>query len=647
MNFKLPESFIITGSIRTKVWACVLIALVGYFIATLSSFYFNNVQAKRLGHLQTSHFPLALLSDELSTTFKEQISNYEDAFLTGETEEAVQGNRLSSSVVELLDDMIRISGSDHSFSFEHSLIKSLKDQYAEFSQLASEVYLRTEAIETSLDLQKKVQQLGSMQAGILQDFSNLAQHLSETVEKDIEQERLDAQRNTIFLGTLFVVVLISAGLVSRWFANRELIEPLSEVQDMVHRFGRDQEVAPPPSGDPEDEISTLATSFWNMTQQLKETTVSMDYVDSIIKNMSGCLLVLAPDLTMQKINENTLLMLGYQEEDLLGKPVDILVSSETSAIFKEKGLLTLLTGKDVENLEICFERSDGGKIPILFSGSVMRNLDNDLEALVCVAADITERKKAEETLRKAEVERALAKTASLAAIGGLTSSIAHEMRNPLSSIKLNLKAIMKKMDEVDPAYAELADIARQQSARLEDMLNDLLNYGKPLALNIQPTNFSDLMHETMILVADEKKKKGVVVEIANSLDSKIIRVDKELFNRALSNLVLNAIQWSPDEGIVHVRGRVRAEDGGQEQAEIQVHDSGPGLNEEKIGKLFQPFFTTRKGGTGLGLANVRKIVEYHGGTVSAENIPNKGARFTILLPLNLLGVTAEIPAERR
>lgn len=637
MKKNIANIFNLTGSIRTKVWVCVLIALAGYFIATISSIYSNSQQANRLTHLQTVHFPLALLSDETVNTFKTQIEKYEDAFLTGEAEQAVQGNRLSTTILQLLDQMKGVADLDASFSFENGLIKILRDHYSEFYQLASEVYLRTQAIETSLELQKKVQKLGSMQTGLLNDFHSLAQHLTQNVEQDIQEERRHAQNNTVFLAILFTIVLISATLISRWFANQQLIEPLAHIQRMVTLFAQNRVISQPPPGNQDDEINRLATSFWGMTQELKETMVSKDYVDNIIKHMSGCLMVLTRDHTLSKINDNTTKLLGFSEEELLGRHVSSLVSEDTLDLFKERGLALLTRGDDVINLEICLAKKDQNAIAVLFSGSVMRDADDNIEAVICVANDITARKKAEEMLRKIEVERALAKTASLAAIGELTSSIAHEMRNPLSSIKMNIKAIQHKLAEEDAAFAELAEITGQQSLRLETMLNDLLSYGKPLTLDIRPITFSELVEETLIAVAQEKKNKGVVVEINNELGDTPLGVDKELFTRALSNLVLNAIQWSPNDGKVLVTAHFSSLASARDQVIIQVKDSGPGINEEKIGRLFQPFFTTRQGGTGLGLANVRKIIEYHGGMVAGENHPGGGAIFTILLPLTSAG----------
>ncbi|MDA3972289.1 MAG: ATP-binding protein [Desulfobulbaceae bacterium] len=633
MKSRVAETISRSGSIRTKVWMCVFIALVGYFIATLSSFYSNSRQAARLTHLQKVEMPLALLSDQGLQAYKEQIEKYENAFLTGEAEQAVQGNRLSSHVVELFESMAAIAVDDIIIDHKTLNLEELLGRYNEFASLASEVYLSTQAIETSIGLQKKVQKLGSMQTSILNDLRHVAGYFTQQVEVEIQEQRRSAQFHTFFLGGLFVVVLVSAILISHWFASKQLIDPLAKIQRMVQSFAKSREITRPRLGSESDEINKLALSFWDMTQELKDTMVSRDYVDSIIKNMSGCLMVISADLVLSKVNTMTTFLLGRDEQQLLGVKVSDLVCDDMQSLFQEKAVRPLLDGNDVVNLEICLKREDGIQLPVLFSGSVMRNGEDTIVALICVANDITERKKSEQVLRKNEIDRALAQTASLARIGELTSSIAHEMRNPLSSIKMNIQTIEHELGDVNPVFHELATIAKDQSLRLEVMLNDLLSYGKPLTPQVVRTTFNTLLDETLIAVAQDKKEKGVILEIVDKLQDIPLEIDKELMIRALSNLLLNAIQWSPTRGKIFISSRLTSRLASHDQAVIEVRDSGPGLDPDKKHRLFQPFMTTRQGGTGLGLANVRKIVEYHGGSVTGADHVLGGAVFTITFPL--------------
>jgi signal transduction histidine kinase len=226
--------------------------------------------------------------------------------------------------------------------------------------------------------------------------------------------------------------------------------------------------------------------------------------------------------------------------------------------------------------------------------------------------------------------RRLSHAASLASVGELSSSVVHEMRNPLSSIKMNLRALREKV-QGDAAYRELADIASNQVERLEHMLSDLLGYGKPLHLELTGVRFGDVARDVVDVMRPEAEKRAVSIRVQDHLEDTELKTDREQMRRALTNLVANAVQAAKLNGTVLVTGRIDAQ--APERVAISVSDDGPGLSEAQMDKLFQPFFTTRDGGIGLGLANVKKIVDYHGGTVSAENRPEGGAVFTIYLPL--------------
>jgi signal transduction histidine kinase len=227
-----------------------------------------------------------------------------------------------------------------------------------------------------------------------------------------------------------------------------------------------------------------------------------------------------------------------------------------------------------------------------------------------------------------EKQRELVRSATLASVGELSSSIVHEMRNPLSSIKMNLQALRRRAD-ADAAYSELGAIASEQVARLEGMLDELLKYGRPVELHLEPTTFKTLAEAALPLIRDGARDKTIVVDLDDRLDGHRMQVDREQMTRALTNLLSNAIQASPEGSRIRFAARAEAD-----RVVIEVEDAGPGLPAEAEERLFRPFFTTKPNGTGLGLANVKKIVELHDGTVAAQNHKPTGATFTLTLPLD-------------
>tara|TARA_R110002096_G_scaffold34448_11_gene98388 strand:+ start:1010 stop:2821 length:1812 start_codon:yes stop_codon:yes gene_type:complete len=236
----------------------------------------------------------------------------------------------------------------------------------------------------------------------------------------------------------------------------------------------------------------------------------------------------------------------------------------------------------------------------------------------------------------ANARRRLIQNATLAAMGEMSSAVVHEMRNPLSSIKLNLQALNSKLSD-EPKYAELAGIAQEQVVRLECMLTDLLSLGSPLTMNVHPVAVKDTVVAAMSAVADEARNRRCRLRFQDNAPGAIAPLDPERIRQALVNLVQNALEAIGEGGEVVIRASFQGEPASR--LTLEILDDGRGIPEDNLERLFQPFFTTRTEGTGLGLAIARKIIDYHGGSVSASNRTNvdgsqMGAAFRIDLPLD-------------
>ncbi len=224
-------------------------------------------------------------------------------------------------------------------------------------------------------------------------------------------------------------------------------------------------------------------------------------------------------------------------------------------------------------------------------------------------------------------QQSVIQSTTLSTVGKMSSSLVHEMRNPLSSIKINLQAIARKIKD-DEGYSEMATISLMQVNRLEGMFKDLLQFSKPIDIHKKPIKFADLVNEALASVKPEAEKNNIDIQVEDQLQDFPFQADKESSCRALINLASNAIQWSESGSVVTISGRRPTESKGV--AIIQVTDTGPGLRPEQMERVFQPFFTTRELGTGLGLANVKKVMDYQGGSVLAKNNPTGGASFSLI-----------------
>ena len=388
------------GSIRSRIWRCVLVALIGYFVATMASFYLNMSQYDRLSKLVQVHFPQATLGNDILYTFKKQTERYEEAFLTGESELAAQTDGLSADLSTMLDTLlVAIKNSPHP-QVSPAYVQKLRDDYRDYAHIASNVYAHVSEVESSLDLQKEVAQLGRSQRHLLAGFTDLDKRLNTFLISEIEENKTKSLKSTIFLGTLFVLVLLTVTLIIDRVAHRLLITPLARLQENVHTFSRTQDAIRPEQAGATDEIGRLAKAFWEMTQNLKITTVSKKYVDNIIKNMTGGLVVVSPSGTIQTVNQVTLAMFGYNEDELLGKMAATLLTPEDESLFSSSLINTLEKNGPMKDREITCLTKNGRRFPAHFSGSAMHHEAGSLEGIICVFNDITELKKAEHTLKK-------------------------------------------------------------------------------------------------------------------------------------------------------------------------------------------------------------------------------------------------------
>jgi nitrogen fixation/metabolism regulation signal transduction histidine kinase len=237
---------------------------------------------------------------------------------------------------------------------------------------------------------------------------------------------------------------------------------------------------------------------------------------------------------------------------------------------------------------------------------------------------LAEQQSLEEKLRGLERRSILAETAS---------SLAHEIRNPLNLINLTADHLSQQFqpekEESRQVYHDLIRGLKAEVKQLNQMVNEFLNVGRPAQMKRSRFAWAELLDQVQRSTKHQLTSKGVTLESPGPADL-WITADKEQMKLALLNLILNAIEAVSQNGRIQVVAEEVSESG---EILISIQDDGPGIAAEDLSRIFEPYFTKRPGGTGLGLALVRRIVEEHGGKIQAANLPEGGARFEIRLPV--------------
>ena len=326
----------------------------------------------------------------------------------------------------------------------------------------------------------------------------------------------------------------------------------------------------------------------------------------ILTNINSGLMVINSAGRIRSFNSAASKITGYSLEEVYNRPVE--------AILPEFGPFGSDDSSDVVRGETDYKKHENEVLSLGFSASRVADKDGAPLGLLIAFQDLTEYKALEEQLNRAD---------RLAAVGRLASGLAHEIRNPLASISGSVQLLLED-EKVSNEDRHLMNIVVKEADRLSLLLSDFLNFARPSVLQLEKIDMSALVDELIVLVNASGQFQGVTIEKKCHGPAQMI-VDPQKMNQVLWDLMINAGDAAKPDG------RIRIEINGA-QGEIVIEDSGAGITDEDQEKLFEPFYTTKDKGTGLGLANVYANIEAHQGRIYVEPGDLGGARFIIELP---------------
>ncbi|MEW9123581.1 MAG: ATP-binding protein [Thermotaleaceae bacterium] len=443
-------------------------------------------------------------------------------------------------------------------------------------------------------------------------------------------------KSRFFSGVLFVMIAVL--ILSMYFAYT-ITSPIKKLVDYVRLLSSDLD-----KGTHEvqvtnkDEIGELETAFHNMSKELRVKMEALrklhkreyeikKYLNNILKSAASGIIVVDIENKISIFNTAAEEITGYQSRFFINKDLDLLSNCTglPQEIFKY-----YITGEGnaVEERECSIKKNDGSLVPISISLSPVYNDEGRVISTVCLIKDLTKLKVLEGHLRRED---------RLKTIGELSSSIIHEIGNPLAGMT-NLLEVLKDNLEEKELREELLLALEEEVNMLNNIVINFLDYTRTHKNKPVSTNILGVINSALNLLNSEIANKSILVEKKFPNRVPLVRIDPSTVRQAFVNIFKNSIQALNENGRIIVEVKNMVEDG-KKILGIFILDTGQGIPAEKIDQIFNPFYTTKEDGTGLGLSIVHKIIRENNGTITVRSEAGKHTEFIICFEGEILDET--------
>ncbi len=448
-------------------------------------------------------------------------------------------------------------------------------------------------------------------------------------------------RNSLgFFALVGGVGILVAGFGGAFMAWR-IAAPIRRLRRDVHDFAQGQRLVATKVGR-RDEIGELALEFNKMAARVRESEKVLQVFAQAVEDAGDAIMMTDPGGRIYYANSAFESTTGYTLGEVKGKDPAILRSSMSDPEMLA-GMKRAIDSGTMWRGEIWNQRCNGETYPVDLSISPIRDEDNDLMAFIGIHRDMTLAHEYQDKLEH-EVEartREIRETQSLTMMGRMASMIAHDLRNALSTVKMNLQLLIRRHRDPADVENEHCRMGLDQVSYMEEILRDMLSFARPEKMRGSWHDIPKLIDEALVTFAHQALKQNIT--ILNNVDGRLPKVfcDRTKMLQVLRNLIQNAILAMPDGGELEVSAHMTFAEF-DPMIVISVKDTGEGIAEDVIKQVLEPFFTTRARGTGLGLAIVKRLVEQHGGEVSITSKPGEGTSFRFTLPTSHLDNQDEI-----
>ncbi len=372
-------------------------------------------------------------------------------------------------------------------------------------------------------------------------------------------------------------------------------------------------------------VGGAAIYFLFMIATYRSTRTALEnmrsYTSNVIESMTSGLVSLDADGHVATVNAGARAILGLGSEDVDGVDVDEVVGVEPTADRREVN--RVLTG-ETEALETETRIvGKGGAVPVALSASSLRDEEGRRAGTVLLFQDLREIE---------ELKEAVGRERHLASLGRLAAGVAHEIRNPLSALK-GFAQFFRTKFKPGSEEERYSDIMIEEVERLDRVVQELLDFARPVTPDRKPTPPNTIIEEALALVSEDAQFKRVAIEKKLLEGLPDVMVDPMQMRQAVLNVLLNAIEAMSEGGTLTIETAGADPADGLSAVTLSVTDTGVGMSAEEVGKLFEPFYTTKPSGTGLGMTVVSRVVEQNGGRIGVRSAPGEGTTFSLVLPV--------------
>lgn len=446
--------------------------------------------------------------------------------------------------------------------------------------------------------------------------------ISMVIDKEL---LLSSTKKQLLDHTMIGIMLLLITIVGSYLIAELLTAPLTKIMVKVNAISMNQFNTPLEHNSKDElgllasQVNTMGNNLYRYTEELKQTNYELmstkQYLESFFDHTKDAIHIMDLDFNIIQMNKAFEEMFEFSSEELLGQPL-FRDSKDQQQIYNSL-LMQVIDNNGISDYETVMYTKSGRPVDVSITLSGIIDEYGDVVAFASITRNITQRIQNEELRRNNE---------KLSAIGQMAASIAHEIRNPLTTVQ-GFISLNKTKGNIPEKHMELVI---QEIHHMDAIVSQFLSMSKPQIEHWEPVHVHNVIHNIITLMMSSGKLNNIQVQIAAEDALPSLQGSEQHLKQVFVNLIKNSVEAMPEGGKLHIHIE---EDAKSKQLIITIRDTGTGISEQELSRICDPFYTNKQGGTGLGLLVTQQIISNHQGTLSFSSALGEGTTAIISLPI--------------